>query len=53
MKKREEGAAAGGDGDATAGSSFYDRFFSELKSGKVDEDAEEVRRYVVFYYAGL
>ncbi|ETI38040.1 hypothetical protein F441_15964 [Phytophthora nicotianae CJ01A1] len=44
-KKREE-KAAGGDGDAGAGTSFYDRFFSELKSGKVDEDAEEVEARV-------
>ncbi|GMF54239.1 unnamed protein product [Phytophthora fragariaefolia] len=48
VKKREGSAAAGGDGDgdADAGSSFYDRFFSELKSGKVDEDAEQVRRWL-------
>lgn len=39
VKKREESAEAGG-------SSFYDRFFSELKSGKVDEDAEEVEARV-------
>lgn len=43
VKKREESASTGGDGDSASGSSFYDRFFSELKSGKVDEDADEVR----------
>ncbi|KAE9032553.1 hypothetical protein PR003_g9453 [Phytophthora rubi] len=44
VKKREESAA----GDAGAGSSFYDRFFSELKSGNVDEDtdAEQVQARV-------
>jgi hypothetical protein len=42
VKKREETATA--DDKDSAGSSFYDRFFSELKSGKADEDVEEVRR---------
>ncbi|GMF20211.1 unnamed protein product [Phytophthora lilii] len=42
--KKREGASSGADGGAAAGSSFYDRFFSELKSGSVDEDAEEVGR---------
>ncbi|KAG7379355.1 hypothetical protein PHYPSEUDO_008711 [Phytophthora pseudosyringae] len=46
VKKREESASAGGDGDSGAGSSFYERFFSELKSGKVDEDAEKVEARV-------
>ncbi|EEY55523.1 uncharacterized protein PITG_09446 [Phytophthora infestans T30-4] len=46
VKKREESASTGGDREAGAGSSFYDRFFSELESGKVDEDAEEVEARV-------
>ncbi|KAG7397515.1 hypothetical protein PHYBOEH_000667 [Phytophthora boehmeriae] len=39
VKKRE-----GSNAEATGGSSFYDKFFSELKSGKVDDDAEEVKQ---------
>ncbi|RLN45111.1 hypothetical protein BBI17_003802 [Phytophthora kernoviae] len=40
VKKRE-----GSNTEANSGSSsFYDKFFSELKSGKVDEDAEEVEQ---------
>lgn len=40
VKKREESAAAGGAGET--GSSFYDRFFSELKNGNIDDSAENV-----------
>ncbi|KAL4162482.1 hypothetical protein PRNP1_003019 [Phytophthora ramorum] len=45
-EKVKKSAAAAGDADAPAGSSFYDRFFSELQSGKVDDDAKQVKARV-------
>ena len=46
VKKREGSASTSEVGDSATGSSFYDRFFRELKSGDADEDVEEeeVRR---------
>jgi hypothetical protein len=53
VKRREAagGKAEDGDADANAnanadagGSSFYDRFFKDLQSGKVDADAETAVR---------
>lgn len=41
VKKREE-STAGGNGNASVGTSFYDQFFSDLKNSTISEDAEEV-----------
>ncbi|CAI5740769.1 unnamed protein product [Peronospora destructor] len=46
VKKHEESASAGGDTHSAAGLTFYDRFFSELKSSKKDEDPKEVEARV-------
>uniref|UniRef100_A0AAV1ULJ6 rRNA-processing protein FYV7 n=1 Tax=Peronospora matthiolae TaxID=2874970 RepID=A0AAV1ULJ6_9STRA len=41
VKKREGSASTSDVGDSATGSSFYDRFFRELKSGDADEGVGE------------